>query len=59
MSGWSVLRRRLTRRPTPHPEIGQTLMSSMLIGSSRAQRHAEASADLLIDLDLDGVGLLE
>lgn len=59
VSGWSVLRRRLLRRPSPHPDIGQTLMSSMLIGSSRAQRHAEASVDLLLDLDLDGVGLLE
>lgn len=59
VSGWSVLRRRLTRRPTTQPDIGQTLMSSMLIGSSAAQFQSEADADLLIDLDLAGVGLLE
>ncbi len=61
VSGFDELKRRLRRNESPYPDIGTTLMSSMLIGSSAAKASSASSgmADLYIDLDLDGVGLLK
>lgn len=60
VSGFDALRNRLSKnRRTPHPDIGQTLMSSMLIGSSKAKTDSIALVDLYLDLDLSGVGLLK
>ena len=45
VSGVEVLRRRISRRRTsPFPDIGMTLMSSMLIGSSRAKNESAKPA---------------
>ncbi|MFN3215850.1 MAG: cyclic nucleotide-binding domain-containing protein [Acidimicrobiales bacterium] len=60
VSGFDVLRRRLSRNATSlHPDIGQTLMNSMLIGSSKAKTASIERVDLYLDLDLGGVGLLK
>lgn len=60
VSGFGVLRSKLSRkRSSSHPDIGQTLMSSMLIGSSKAKIDSMEQVDLYLDLDLTGVGLLK
>lgn len=60
VSGFAELKRRVRRKPSTYPDIGTTLMSSMLIGSSQAKRDSVAGGevDLYIDLDLTGVGFL-
>jgi len=60
VSGFEALRNRLSKqRSSLHPDIGQTLMSSMLIGSSKAKSDSIDMVDLYLDLDLSGVGLLK
>lgn len=62
VSGLDALRARFSRRGRPgFPDLGQVLMSSMLIGSSRSRReiHDEELVDLMIQLDLADVGLLK
>ncbi|MEM9465035.1 MAG: cyclic nucleotide-binding and patatin-like phospholipase domain-containing protein [Actinomycetota bacterium] len=59
VSGFSALWRRLRRRPALHPGIGQTLQSSLLIGSTRAHNDAVALVDCFIQLDASEVGLLQ
>lgn len=59
VSGFEALRNKVSKkRTTAHPDIAQTLMSSMLIGSSKAKLDSIDMADLYLDLDLSGVGLL-
>lgn len=65
VSGFDALRARWRGRRTSTsqalPDIGQTLMSSMLIGSTKARNEADARSevDLYLDLDLAGIGLLK
>jgi predicted acylesterase/phospholipase RssA len=62
VSGFDALRGRFSRTRTSRlPDIGQTLMSSMLIGSSKARNELteQSVADLYLTLDLTGVGLLK
>lgn len=60
VSGFEALRNRVSKsRKSRHPDIGQTLMSSMLIGSSKAKTDSIELVDLYLDLDLSGVGLLK
>ena len=62
VSGFRALRDRLTpgRRPVA-PPISATLMRSMVVGSMRDRDRLvkEGVADLYLDLDLRGVGMLE
>ena len=59
VSGFEALRNKVSKKRTAtHPDIAQTLMSSMLIGSSKAKFESVEMADLYLDLDLGGVGLL-
>lgn len=61
VSGWRVVGGRTLRRPDPYPRLGAILTRTMLVGAARTRSlHLEAGAvDLLLDLDLRGVGLLE
>jgi len=60
VSGLDALRRRVSRKKTPaFPDVGQTLMNSMLIGSSKSQLDSSDAVDLYLSLDLSGVGLLK
>ena len=59
VSGASALWRRIRGRSSLHPGIGQTLLSSLLIGSTRAHNDAVAQVDCFIQLDASAVGLLQ
>jgi predicted acylesterase/phospholipase RssA/CRP-like cAMP-binding protein len=60
VSGFEALRNKLSKhRTSRHPDIGLTLMSSMLIGSSKAKSDSIGMVDLYLDLDISGVGLLK
>jgi lysophospholipid hydrolase len=62
VSGFDALRTKLSKKKVSTlPDIGQTLMSSMLIGSSKARNESSESsaADLYLELDLSGIGLLK
>ena len=59
VSGVDALWRKLRGRTGLHPGIGQTLMSSLLIGSTRAHNDAVALVDCFIELDVSAVGLLQ
>lgn len=61
VSGWRALRASVGRKRSGYPGISAVLMRSMLVGSQRdrARVLVEADVDLLLELDLRGVGLLE
>lgn len=62
LSGFEVLRRRLQRDTEFRtPALAHTVISSMLVGSSRARLNAlqNADIDLYVSLDLSGVKLLD
>ena len=59
VSGASTLWRKVRGRPSLHPGIGQTLLSSLLIGSTRAHHEAVALVDCFMQLDASAVGLLQ
>ena len=62
VSGLDALRSKVSRKGRPgYPDLGQTLMSSLLIGSSKAKNHAieHGLVDLYLQLELSGVGLLK
>jgi predicted acylesterase/phospholipase RssA len=62
VSGFDALRTMLSKKKVSTlPDIGQTLMSSMPIGSSKARNESSKSsaADLYLELDLSGIGLLK
>lgn len=59
-SGWRALRARLDRRQASYPSLGDVLMRTMVVGSSR--EHAALSTrpeDLRIHIPLVGVSLLD
>lgn len=60
VSGWQAMRSKVGRGPK-YPGLIAVLMRSMITGSLDQQEAAIASgaADLLLDLDMHGVGLLE
>ena len=62
VSGLDALRSKVSKKGRPgYPDLGQTLMSSLLIGSSKARNHAVENdlVDLYLQLELTGVGLLK
>jgi predicted acylesterase/phospholipase RssA/CRP-like cAMP-binding protein len=61
VSGWKALRSSLGRRRSIYPAISVVLMRSMILGSMRERDRLVASglADLYLDLDLRGIGLLD
>lgn len=61
VSGWGALARRVRRHPETYPRLAAVLTRTMLVAAAR-DRTAQLEAgrvDLLLDLDLRGVGLLE
>lgn len=61
VSGWQALRATVGRGRSGYPGITAVLLRAMLVGSQRDRDEvlAEAEVDLLLELDLRGVGLLE
>jgi predicted acylesterase/phospholipase RssA/CRP-like cAMP-binding protein len=61
VSGWKALRSSLGRRRSVYPPISVVLMRSMILGSMRERDRLVAAglADLYLDLDLRGIGLLD
>jgi predicted acylesterase/phospholipase RssA len=61
VAGWSALRAGLGRRRSIYPRISAVLMRSMILASMRDRDRVVVSgdADLYLDLDLRGVGLLD
>jgi predicted acylesterase/phospholipase RssA len=61
VSGWKALRSSLGRRRSVYPPISAVLMRSMILGSMRERDRLVAAglADLYLDLDLRGIGLLD
>ena len=61
LGGPSALRRQYGRQHRRHPKLGNTVMSSMLLGSSQARNAAidHDMLDLYLTLDLRGVKLLD
>nr|WP_274387958.1 cyclic nucleotide-binding domain-containing protein [Salsipaludibacter albus] len=61
VSGWQALRATVGRGRSGYPGIASVLMRSMLVGSQRDRTRVldEAAVDLVLELDLRGVGLLE
>ncbi len=61
VSGWSALRASVGRGRSGYPGITSVLMRAMLVGSQRhlAAVLEDANVDLLLELNLTGVGLLE
>lgn len=61
LGGPTALVRQIGRGRKKHPKLGNTVMSSMLLGSSQARHTAleQGLVDLYLTLDLRGVGLLE
>ncbi len=61
LSGFSVLKDKLRRRRTPHPAIANTVIASMLVGSSRARIESLSNSDidLWVSLNLKGIKLLD
>lgn len=61
VSGWKALGAALRPGRSPYPSASAVLMRSMLTGSVITQRAAmgDGAVDLLIELDLPGVGLFE
>ncbi len=61
VSGWSALRATVGRGRSGYPALSSVLMASLLVGSSRDRRQFvdDGMVDLMIELNLHGVGLLE
>lgn len=61
VSGWKALWSSLGRRRSVYPPISVVLMRSMILGSMRERDRLVAAglADLYLDLDLRGIGLLD
>ena len=62
VSGFEALRAKTSRKQRPgFPDLAQTLMSSILIGSQRSKNEVMTndSVDLYLQLDLSDVGLLK
>lgn len=61
VSGWSALRKQISRRKNEYPGVVAVLMRTMLIGSARDRaRTVEAGqVDFYLDLELRGVSLLD
>jgi predicted acylesterase/phospholipase RssA/CRP-like cAMP-binding protein len=61
LSGWRAMRRFLGRADRPYPGVGSVLVRTMITGSEhkRSLMRTDGTADLYLDLDIEGVGLLE
>ena len=61
VSGFDVARQRIRRSASPPPALGHTLMTSMLVASSRARRGQleRSEVDLYLSLHLPDVSLFE
>jgi predicted acylesterase/phospholipase RssA/CRP-like cAMP-binding protein len=61
LSGWQAVRRFVRRQGSPYPGVGQVLVRTMITASERQRRafQEDGTADLYLDLDIAGVGLLE
>lgn len=61
VSGWSALRSTLGKGRSEFPAVTSVLMSSLLVGSTRDRRQfvADGMVDLLLNLNVAGVGLLD
>lgn len=61
LSGWQAVRRVLRRQSSPYPGVGQVLVRTMITASERQRRafQEDGTADLYLDLDIAGIGLLE
>lgn len=68
VSGWRVLRKFVGRgrsrsrsAESPYPGVGSVLVRTMITGSERRRRamKADGTVDLYLELEMEGVGLLE
>ena len=63
LSGWQAMRRFVGRASSssPYPGVGSVLIRTMITGSEgrRSKMKHDGTADLYLDLEMDGVGLLE
>ena len=63
LSGWQAMRRFVGRASSssPYPGVGSVLIRTMITGSEgrRSKMKRDGTADLYLDLEMDGVGLLE
>ncbi len=61
LSGWQAVRRLVRRQGSQYPGVGQVLVRTMITASERQRRafRENGTADLYLDLDIAGIGLLE
>ncbi|MEX1288594.1 MAG: cyclic nucleotide-binding domain-containing protein [Acidimicrobiia bacterium] len=61
VSGWDAMKASMGKGKAAYPGITAVLLRSMLVGSLRDRQRvvADADVDLLLQLDLRGVGMLE
>ena len=61
LSGWRAMRQAAGRKQVAYPGMGSVLVRTMITGSerNRAAIKADGTADLYLDLELNGVGLLD
>ena len=61
VSGFNALRHFFVRKQSPYPGVASVLMRTMITGSEgrRATMRTDGTADLYLDIEMQGVGLLE
>ena len=61
VSGFNALRHFVVRKHSPYPGVASVLMRTMITGSEgrRATMRTDGTADLYLDIEMQGVGLLE
>lgn len=61
VSGFNALRHFIGRKRSPYPGVASVLMRTMITGSEgrRTAMRTDGTADLYLDIEMQGVGLLE
>ncbi len=61
VSGFKALRHFVDRKHSPYPGVASVLMRTMITGSEgrRAALRTDGTVDLFVDIEMQGVGLLE